>query len=282
MKNRALIILVFIVNVVSCSSDDSGIKVVNISGSSTIAPLISEIAKQYEEDVASDVRVDVQAGGSSRGFMDVRVGISDIGMVSRKIKEDELDVLHSTIAIDGLAIIVNSRNPISSISSKDVVKIYNGAIENWSDLGGKANNITVVNKAEGRSTLEVFSSYFKIDNRDIKADVVIGDNQQGIHTVAGNENAIGYVSIGTAEYEVLENNVAIKLLELDGVAATTENVSIGKYGISRELNLIYSSALSPAAEEFIRYINSSDTESIFRANSFIKTASTTKIVMESN
>ena len=62
-------------------------------------------------------------------------------------------------------------------------------------------SITVVNKAEGRSTLEVFLHYFKLKNVDVKAQVVIGDNEQGVKTVAGNRNAIGYVSIGTAEYD---------------------------------------------------------------------------------
>ena len=55
--------------------------------------------------------------------------------------------------------------------------------------------MTVVNKAEGRSTLELFLDYFKLKSPDVQADVVIGDNEQGIKTVAGNPNAIGYVSI---------------------------------------------------------------------------------------
>ena len=67
-------------------------------------------------------------------------------------------------------------------------------------LGGHDAPITVVNKAEGRSTLELFTNYFKLMNSDIKAHVVIGDNEQGIKTVAGNPNSIGYVSIGTAEF----------------------------------------------------------------------------------
>jgi phosphate transport system substrate-binding protein len=252
-----------------CGPKTSEESLVTITGSSTIAPLLGEIAKQYES-TKGGVRVDVQAGGSSKGLMDVRSRISDIGMVSRKIKPSEADIAYSTIAIDGLAIIVNRSNPIDSITSEQVQAIYKGHIQNWSEVGGLSAPLTVVNKAEGRSTLEVFTKHFKLQNREIDADVVIGDNQQGIQTVAGNPNAIGYVSIGAAEYEVAANDIAIKLLTLDGVSASTENVRNGSYGINRELNLVYKHDLAPEAREFIDYVNSADATPLFHAHSLIQ------------
>ncbi len=100
-----------------------------------------------------------------------------------------------SIARDGVTIILNKDNPLPALSDKQVVDIYTGKIKNWKEVKGKDAPITVVNKAEGRSTLELFTHYFKLKNSDIKAQVVIGDNEQGIKTVAGNPNAIGYVSI---------------------------------------------------------------------------------------
>lgn len=94
-----------------------------------------------------------------------------------------------------------------------------------------------MNKAEGRSTLEVFLHYFKLKNTDVTAQVVVGDNEQGVKTVAGNRHAIGYVSIGTAEYDVSQG-VPIKLLPSGGVAASTETVQNSTFPISRPLHIV--------------------------------------------
>lgn len=69
-----------------------------------------------------------------------------------------------------------------------------GKISNWQDVGGLNAPITVANKAEGRSTLELFLQYFDLQNTQVKPRVIIGDNQQSIKTVSGNPNAIVYVN----------------------------------------------------------------------------------------
>src|SRR5262249_189975 len=162
------------------------------------------------------VRVDVQTGGSSRGVADARQGLNDIGMVSRALNDDERDLQAFSIANDGVTIILHKTNPVQALTSQQIVDIYTGKVTNWKEVGGKDTPSTVVNKAEGRSTLELFLHYFKLKNSAIKASVVIGDNEQGIKTVAGNPNAIGYVSIGTAEYD-LARGEPIKLLDIGGV-----------------------------------------------------------------
>ncbi len=89
----------------------------------------------------------------------------------------------------------------------------------------------------------MFLDHFKLDAAAIRADVVIGDNQQGIKTVAGNPQAIGYVSIGTAEYEA-SRSTPIRVLPLDGVEASTANVAGGRFPLSRPLNLVCLTAAS--------------------------------------
>lgn len=74
-----------------------------ITGSSTVAPLVAEIAKRFEQHHPG-VRVDVQSGGSSRGISDARSGLADIGMVSRALKPDEADLNAATIAMDGVVL----------------------------------------------------------------------------------------------------------------------------------------------------------------------------------
>lgn len=241
-----------------------------LTGSSTVAPLAAEIGKKFESQ-HSNVRVDVQSGGSSRGIADARQGVANIGMVSRALKPDEKDLKAFSIARDGVTVILHQENPVPSLTDKQIVDIYTGKVNNWKQVGGKDGAITVVNKAEGRSTLELFTHYFKLKNTDIKAQVVIGDNEQGIKTVAGNPNAIGYVSIGSAENSAA-NKVPIKLLPVNGVAATTANVQNGSFPISRPLNLVTKTEPQGLAKEFIDFAQSQQVSDIVKKQNFVSIA----------
>lgn len=238
-----------------------------LTGSSTVAPLASEIAKRYEAE-HPEVRIDVQTGGSSRGIADARQGVADIGMVSRSLKDNEKDLQAFTIAKDGISVILHQDNPVQSLTDKQIVDIYTDKINNWKQVGGIDAPITVVNKAEGRSTLELFAGHFKLETKDIKADVVIGDNEQGIKTVAGNPNAIGYVSIGSSEYGAT-HGTPIKLLPTEGVAASTANVGNGTFPISRPLNLVTKNAPTGLQKDFIEFASSEQVQDIVKEQYFV-------------
>ncbi|NEP12935.1 MAG: phosphate ABC transporter substrate-binding protein [Symploca sp. SIO2C1] len=238
-----------------------------LTGSSTVAPLASEIGKRFESE-HSEVRVDVQTGGSSRGIADARQEVADIGMISRDLKEEEQDLQGFAIARDGIGIVLHQDNPVKSLKDEQIVDIYQGKIDNWQEVGGKDAPITVVNKAEGRSTLELFVKYFQLKNSEIQAAVVIGDNEQGIKTVAGNPNAIGYVSIGTAEYSTNEG-VPIKLLPVGGVAATTENVQNGTFPLSRSLTLVTKNQPEGLDQQFIQFARSPEVQDIVQEQNFV-------------
>ena len=241
-----------------------------ITGASTLAPLIAEIGKRFES-LHPKVRIDVQSGGSSRGVADARQGLADIGMVSRAMKEDERDLSAFPVARDGVCPILHQENPVQALTDEQIVAIYTGKISNWKLVGGTDAPITVVNKADGRSTLEVFLQYFKLKNVDVKAQVVIGDNEQGVKTVAGNRNAIGYVSIGTAEYDAT-HGVPIKLLPIEGVVASTESVRKGVFPLSRPLHLVTRTAPSGLAKAFIEYAQSKAVHDLIRQQYFVPLA----------
>ena len=238
-----------------------------LTGSSTVAPLAAEIGKQFESK-HPDVRVDVQTGGSSRGIADTRTGLANIGMASRSLKDEEQDLQAFVIARDGIGIILHKDNVVKSLSNQQIIDIYTGKINNWQQVNGNNTPITVVNKAEGRSTLELFLKYFKLKNSDVKASVVIGDNQQGIKTVAGNPNAIGYVSIGTADFSV-NNGISIKLLPLNGIAATTENIKNGTFPLSRPLNLLTKAQPQGLDKVFIEFAQSPQVHDIVKRQDFV-------------
>lgn len=238
-----------------------------ITGSSTVAPLVAEIAKRFEQ-LHPNVRIDVQAGGSGKGITDTRLGVSDLGMASRSLKADEADLTAHQIAADGVGLIVHKTNTIETLSKNQVTAIYSDKVNSWADLGGVQENVTVIHKAEGRATLEVFLKYFSIDNTTVKADVIVGDNEHGVQTVAGNQGAIGYVSIGTAEADI-KQSVPIRLLPLDGVEANTSNVANGSFPMSRPLNLVSDATPSVLAIEFIRFCQSPEVHDVIKAQYFV-------------
>ena len=249
-----------------CRPASDGKKLV-LTGASTIAPLAAEIGKRFEERHPG-VRVDVQTGGSSRGVNDARNGLSDIGMVSRPMGAEEKDLHAFAIANDGVTIILHGSNPVADLTREQVVGIYTRKIANWREVGGNDAPITVVNKAEGRSTLELFCQYFGLKNSQIKPHSVIGDNEQGIKQVAGNPDAIGYVSIGTAEYDAAHGS-PIKLLPVGGVVASSANVADGKFPLSRPLNLVTKSPPEGLAKEFIDFARSAEVHDLVRGQSFV-------------
>jgi len=249
--------------ILSCSTALAASDRLSLTGSSTVAPLLLEIGKRYES-LNPAVRVDVQTGGSSRGIQDARMGTADAGMVSRALKPAEKDLTPFLVAMDGIGMIVHQSNPIKALSDTQIKAIYTGKINNWQQVGGKDQPITVVTKAEGRSTLELFLEHFELKNSQIKPQVVIGDNQQGVKTVAGNPGAIGYVSIGAAEYEHARA-VPIKLLPMDGKPASVAAVAKGQYPFARELNLVVKGKPSKQLQDFIAFAQSAKVNDLIDA-----------------
>ena len=238
-----------------------------LTGSSTVAPLASEIARRFEAQHAG-VRIDVQTGGSTRGVTDVRAGRADIGMASRALAKDEADVSAYAIAVDGVACIVNRSNPVTMLSTAQVTGIFTGTITNWSAVGGPDRRIVVVNKAAGHSTLELFLHQFALKAEQIKADVIIGDNAQGIKTVAGSADAIGYVSIGAAQ-TAADAGVAIHMLGLDNRVPSIDTVRDGTWPIIRPLNLVMRSAPTGVTAEFIAFARSAAVDDLIVDLAFV-------------
>lgn len=267
MKTLAFLFSILLIFGCEKSSSQKESSKLVLTGSSTIAPLAAEIGKQFEKENPG-VRIDVQTGGSSRGIADVRKGLSNIGMASRALKESEKKLYAHKIALDGVCVILNSENSVEMLTDEQVLKIYTKKITNWKEVGGDDAAITVVNKAEGRSTLEIFAYYFKLKNSDIKPDVIIGDNEQGIKTVAGDKYAIGYVSIGTAEYNY-QNRVAIKLLACNGITASTKTLAEGTFPISRPLNLVTTSVPEGLVKKFIDYCQSKKVYDLIKSQYFV-------------
>jgi phosphate transport system substrate-binding protein len=239
----------------------------SLTGSSTVAPLALEIARRFEAH-RPGTRIDVQTGGSTRGIIDARSGLADIGLVSRDLLPEERNLVAHVIAWDGIGILLHADNPVRSLSREQLRAIYTGEITRWHEVGGRDERITVVNKAEGRSTLTLFLDYLGLRNSALKPQVIIGDNQQGIKTVAGNRGAIGYVSIGAAEFDTTRGT-PIRLLPLEGVPATVAAVREGHYPLARPLNLVTRGEATGLARRFLEFAQSEAVDDLIEAQFFV-------------
>lgn len=244
-------LLLLIITVCLTSYSQAADKQVLLTGSSTVAPIMLDIATAFEKQNPKST-IEVQTGGSTRGIIDIKRGLSQIGMISRDLKPTESFLKHKTIAIDGLGVIVHSSNPIKNLSKQQIKDIYVGKLKNWKQLGWVDKPITVVHKAEGRSTLELFLGYLEIKNSKIKPHLIIGDNEQGIKTIVGNPYSIGYVSIGAANYNI-KNKAPLKLVDLDNVKASRANIINKTYPILRSLNLIYKGKLTESTQKLLAF-----------------------------
>nr|WP_282580152.1 substrate-binding domain-containing protein [Natroniella sulfidigena] len=267
-----MLLILFNVQPVLRAEDNS----LDISGASTIQPILDQISSAYLEE--TDLDVDIRAGGSGAGIENSLTGESDIGAVSRALTTEEAEELdYTTIGIDALVIVVNENNPITDINREDLIKVYTGEIDNWAQLGADDQSILLVSIMLGRSTLGLFEEYtgLKSPHRETigeegtisESSYEIGSNLEMITMVGGIPNAIGYVSLGTA-LNLQELGAPIKILDLDGIEPSHQNIIAGEYPIRRELNLVYQQ-LEQQEEEFLELILEEDGQKIVEKEGFI-------------
>lgn len=107
---------------------------ITIAGSTSVAPVMNVLADEYKK-LNPDVKIEIQESGSSAGIESAIGGAVEIAMSSRELKDDEAKTLKSqTIALDGIAVIVNSQNPADNLTSAQVKDIFSSNITDWSEV----------------------------------------------------------------------------------------------------------------------------------------------------
>lgn len=244
-----------------------------LTGSSTCQPVLQEVTARLEQQTPG-LRFQVETGGSGRGIADAKAGKAQVGMSSRDLSPEERQGLTVVpFARDGVTVVANAARDLKAITSEQVKAIYTGKITNWNELGGPDARIKVLNKAEGRATLEVFLAAFKLKNSDIRADVVVGDNAQCVRLVTADEFAIGYLSIGEA-LRAVERKEPLRLLQLDGVEATLGNVQNGTFPLGRSLYLLFPGEPDATGTKIVDYLQSTAGRELLLAQGFVPLSGT--------
>lgn len=225
-------------------------------GSTTVAVPMEGLVEKYKE-VASEVVVEVQGVGSSAGVKSIADGTADIGMVSRQLKESEQNeaFVVTTMAYDGIAIVVNPANGITNLTSEEVKAIFEGTITNWSQVGGKDQQIIVVSREDGSGTRSAFEEILKLEKEmegkkvsSISEGALIQEGNGTMKaTISSKEGAIGFVSLGFIDDTV-------KSISVDGIKPTVETVKDGSYSISRPLLLVTHQDSNEQVTKFMDFI----------------------------
>lgn len=230
--------------------EKAGSASVSLDGSTSMEKVIGILGESFQKDTG--IAFTYNPTGSGSGIKAVSEGRCDIGLASRNLKDEEKasGLTETVIAHDGIAMIVNPDNPIRNVSITDIVGIYTGKITNWSQVGGKDDQIVVIGREAGSGTRDGFESITKTKNA-CKYRQELTSTGDVITTVAQNPNAIGYASAAS-----IKNSV--KALTVDGVAVNEENIQNGKYTIQRPFVLVTKKAvkLSDAAKKFFDYATS--------------------------
>lgn len=241
-----------------------------ITGSSTILPIVKRVATDFT--AKTGIKVRVSGGGSDHGVKSATASKADIGMVSRQLHGDEAKALTATtIAIDAVALFVHERNAIAGLTHQQIADVYTGKISQWRELDATTTDkrIYLVGKWHGRSTRELFDGFFGMRGKEYPIGThMIGANVASILYVSLDPYAIGYVSVGSLDHAE-KHGAPLKILSVDGVAPSHENVLSGRYPYMRPLNLVTRGAPMGEAARFIEWMTGSVGEQAAREEGFI-------------
>ena len=227
---------------------------VSTNGSTSMEKVIGILSEQFMED-NSDVTITYDATGSGTGIEAVSNGTCDIGLSSRTLKdvETEKGLVATTVALDGIAIIVNADCPVDDLTVEQIADIFTGKITSWEDFGGKGD-IACIGREAGSGTRDGFESITDTQDACVLAQELTSTGAV-IAAVKSSANAIGYASLSA-----VEGQEGIKVLTVNGVECTAENVLNGTYVVQRPFNLVTMDGveLSEAAKAFFDYMVSAD------------------------
>lgn len=206
------------------STDLSG--TISLAGSTSMEKLCEALSESFMEANPS-VTVTTEYTGSGAGLESLAAGSIDIGNSSRHLKEEELatGAVENVVAIDGIAVITNTSNTVTDLTSDDLAKIYKGEITNWSELGGADEAIVVIGREAGSGTRAAFEELLEVEDACQYAQE-LDSTGAVLAKVASTSGTIGYVSLDVVDDTVIG-------MSLNGVEPTEENILAGDYLLSR-------------------------------------------------
>ena len=214
---------------------------VSMAGSTSMEKLANALAESFMAAYPG-VTVTAEFTGSGAGIEAVTAGSVDIGNASRYLTDEEkaAGISENIVAIDGIAVVVDTANEVTGLTSDQLASIYTGEVTNWSDVGGADQPIVVVGREAGSGTRSAFEELLAIEDQCAYANEL--DSTGAVMAkVASTPGAIGYVSL-----DVLDDTV--KTVAIDDVEPTVDNIKAGSYALSRPFVMATKGEISEQSE----------------------------------
>lgn len=217
-------------------------------GSNTVLPLAEKWREAFNK-LHPEVQIAVSGGGSGTGIKSLIGKSCEVANSSREIKDKEkteaqaagVTPVEHLVAYDGIAVVVNKENPLTSLSVEKLSDIYTGKITNWDAAGAKGlGDIQVVNRESSSGTYDSFKEmvvqlHGKAKDRDYMAGTLNQTSTEAIkNLVAQTKTAIGYLGLGYVD-DTVKVLAVIPVGGKSPVTASAETVLSGKYPIARKL-----------------------------------------------
>ncbi|RKY33530.1 MAG: hypothetical protein DRP68_01980 [Candidatus Omnitrophota bacterium] len=242
---RCLLIILFLIGCAQPPQIQEPSGFIQVKGSDTLVNAAQKLAEEFMKEYPY-IFVAVTGGGSGVGIASLINKTTDIATASRRIKNKEKEIAKKwnvtpyeiIIGFDGVAVIVNKKNPIKKLTIKQLHDIYTGKIKNWNQLGEYNSSIVALSREVSSGTHIYFKErVVQLDNKKSKEEfspnvLLLSSNQAIVEEVASNPQAIGYVGMGYLSSRV--KALAIKD-EGDYFLPIPQNVIEKKYPLSRPL-----------------------------------------------
>ena len=227
-------------------------------GSTSMKNVIAALTEGFAE-VEPGVTVSYDPTGSGAGITGATDKTLDIGLSSRALKDDEkADVEGTTIALDGIAIIVNNASKVEDLTVDQLKQMFTGEITNWSEVGGDDGEIVLIGREAGSGTRDGFESIVDVKDSCKYAQELTATGAV-ISAVEANPLAIGYASLSAV-------GDTVAMVTVEGVECSEDTVKDGTYKIQRPFVFVTnkSVALSEQAQAFVDFATSKDAADLIR------------------
>ena len=227
-------------------------------GSTSMKNVIAALTEGFAE-VEPGVTVSYDPTGSGAGITGATDKTLDIGLSSRALKDDEkADVDGITIALDGIAIIVNNASKVEDLTVDQLKQMFTGEITNWSEVGGDDGEIVLIGREAGSGTRDGFESIVDVKDSCKYAQELTATGAV-ISAVEANPLAIGYASLSAV-------GDTVKMVTVGGVECSEETVKDGSYEVQRPFVFVTNKSvtLSEQAQAFFDFATSADAADLIR------------------
>ena len=227
-------------------------------GSTSMKNVIAALTEGFAE-VEPGVTVSYDPTGSGAGITGATDKTLDIGLSSRALKDAEkADVDGTTIALDGIAIIVNNASKVEDLTVDQLKQMFTGEITNWSEVGGDDGEIVLIGREAGSGTRDGFESIVDVKDSCKYAQELTATGAV-ISAVEANPLAIGYASLSAV-------GDTVKMVTVGGVECSEETVKDGSYEVQRPFVFVTNKSvtLSEQAQAFFDFATSADAADLIR------------------